>query len=232
MLFPISIIALIGLVAVNDTVATPEARVRDLSSNIFDNDILQVIGVLAGANAKASSSGYEAWIGTDGSYTAEFVNKSGEDFILVIWESTKSWIGVDAPLITYPLSDKQTLYVSFTQPTSGAWAAIYSDTTLVQGQISETWGEFTFDDKHSTVDVSREVNMQARGMSIETEGCISNMTTCVFQCTDDAASCWYDYELVNCATGSQTGAEYGMYAGAASGGCLVGPNKHVQTIIS
>jgi len=230
MLSFIPTVALLGLAAVSNAVAIPQVQERGLVSDII-GDILEVLGVLTGSNADSASSGCEAWIGTGGDYTGEFINDSGENVTLVVWGSAGSWVNVDAPLITYSLGNKQSLNVSFASGASGAWAAIYSNTSLVNGQISETWGEYTFDGQYSTFDVSREVNMDGRSMKIETEGCTSDMDTCVFQCTGDVASCWQDYELINCATGSQTGAEYGTYAGAASGGCLVGSNNYVKTTI-
>lgn len=231
MRFSTSALFLAASAAFSNAVAIPAKR--DLLSEIesiettllADVDaILTALGVLAGTNSKTDDC--DAWIGTGGEYTGEFINDSGENITLVVWGSAGSWVNVDAPLITYPIANGSSLNVSFATGASGAWAAIYSNTTLVNGQIAETWGEFTFDGTYSTFDVSREVNMDGRAMSIETEGCTSNMTTCVFQCLS-GTSCWETYELSNCATGSQLGAEYGDYYGAPSGGCLVGSNNAV-----
>lgn len=89
---------------------------------------------------------------------------------------------------------------------------------MVNGQISDTWGEGTFNAPYSVVDVSREVNMQGRNMKIVGPQCTSDMNTCVFKCKTGNV-CLTGYELVNCATGSQAGANFGWYDGAASGGC-------------
>lgn len=221
-------IALISMAIITNAIAKPHHQTRD---PVFD-DSLQVLGVLTGINANRSSSGYEAWIGTDGDYTSEFINTSGESITLIIWGSGSSYVNTEAPLITHSLNNEDSLDISFAENGSGAWAAIYSDTILVNGQVFETWGEYTFDGQYSTLDVSREVNMHGRDMSIETEGCTSDMNTCVFRCTDDVASCWQNYELANCAAGSQGGASYGSYAGSASGGCNLGSSKHFQTTVS
>jgi len=160
-----------------------------------------------------------AWIGTDGDYTNEFTNSSPNPIYLVIWGPAGSWVNVNAPLITVGLSPGQSTTISFANGASGGWAGVYPDTKLVNGQISNVWGEYTFNGLYSTVDVSREVNMNGNSMSIQTPNCLSDMNTCVFQCTGGATTCLTGYALVNCATGSQPGANYGTYAGAPSGGC-------------
>lgn len=73
------------------------------------------------------------------------------------------------------------------------------------------------------------------GHNIEIVGphCTTNMNTCVFVCSS-GNSCMTGYELLNCAAGSQPGAQYGTYGGAASGGCgwLGETNVHLQTTFS
>lgn len=192
------------------------------------SDVLSALGALTGTNAASSSAGCQAWFGKDGDYTSEFINNSGEDIELVLWGSWASWVNVNKPLINHSLKNGSSVHVSYASGISGGFAAVYSDTKLVNGQVSETWGEFTFDGMYSTFDVSREVNMNGHDMSMETDGCTSDMDTCVFKCLE-GTTCMTGYELSNCATGSQDGASYGVYAGAPSGGCLVGSNNHVKT---
>ncbi|KAF2089466.1 hypothetical protein K490DRAFT_72230 [Saccharata proteae CBS 121410] len=181
--------------------------------------LLKTLGLVSvGINAVAGGSN-NVWIGTDGDFTNEFTNSADEDVVLVIWGSQGSWVNTVQPLVTLQLAANESKTVSFANGASGAWSAIYSGTGLVNGQISETWGEYTFSDSWSTVDVSREVNMDGHGMTIETPKCVTNMTTCVFQCKS-GTSCWQEYELLNCDTGSQEGASYGEYDGAPSGGCM------------
>lgn len=103
---------------------------------------------------------------------------------------------------------------------------------MVNGQISDTWGEGTFVPKYSVVDVSREVNLNGRSMSIVGPTCTSDMNTCVFKCGGGAVTCLTGYELVNCATGSQEGANFGTYNGAPSGGCGgMGDSANLKTYL-
>jgi len=171
----------------------------------------------AGINAVAPNGG--AWLGADGTYTTDFQNNSTEQVVLTIWTGATSWVNKFQPAITVSLPPGSIQTVSFADGVSGGWAGIYPTTTLVNGQVSNTWGEFTFSGIYSTIDVSREVNMDGRGLRIETPTCVTDMNTCVFVCKDGASTCWLDYELQNCAPGSQPGAASGMSYGAPSGGC-------------
>jgi len=182
-----------------------------------------------GINSKTANGG--VWIGDDGSYTNEFSNASGEDIVLVCWGSQGSWVNAVVPLITLsiPAGGKTTL--SYANGHSGACTAIYADTTLVNGQISNTWLEHTYGPS-GVFDVSREVNMS--GHSIEAVGpsCTSNMEKCVFVC-DSGNSCLTGYTLKNCANGSQAGANYGQFDGADSGGCGgLGNSAAIKTTLS
>ncbi|KAF2402945.1 hypothetical protein EJ06DRAFT_536456 [Trichodelitschia bisporula] len=202
--------------AANEAVELPTKR------NLLTTDaasILTTLGVKsAGINAAAPNGA--VWLGPGGPYTNEFINNSTATIIAVVWGSWGSWVNAQQPLITVSLAPGQTQVVSFANGQSGGWAGIYPDTKLVNGQISETWGEYTFSNPWSTFDVSREVNMKGHVMSIEAPNCVSNFDKCVFVCDDaSATSCITGYSLKNCATGSQPGAGAGTYAGAASGGC-------------
>jgi hypothetical protein len=176
---------------------------------------LTALGALAGINAAAA--GASAWIGSDGSWTSSFSNNAGEDLILVIWGPDGSWVNVGAPLITYSLAPGAEVTISFAEDLSGAWSAVYSDTVMVNGQISNTWGEFTFN-APGVVDISREVNMAGHGMVINGPQCTTDMDTCVFVCSS-GNTCMTDYLLQNCDPGSQAGAQYGTFGGFPSGGC-------------
>lgn len=170
-----------------------------------------------GKNARTSFE-EAVWIGDSGKYTNEFINRSTQHLILVVWGPDASWVNVHQPLITISLPPGASDTISFASGTSGAWAAVYDDTGLVNGQVFETWGEYTFGEQ-GCVDVSREVNMLGHNMTIKTGNCISDMDTCVFKCKDGAVTCWLEYELANCENGSQPGATYGIHDGAPSGGC-------------
>ncbi|TID22926.1 putative effector 5 [Venturia nashicola] len=179
--------------------------------------LITKLGMKLGANAAVNNGA--VWLGDDGDYTNEFINNSTEDVVVAVWGPAGSWVNAIKPLITVSLPADTTRTVSFANGASGAWAAIYPDTTLTQyGQIGQTWGEFTFSGKWSTVDVSREVSMSGRGMRIETPKCVSDMETCVFVC-NSGETCLTGYSLKNCEAGSQPGAQIGEYGGAASGGC-------------
>jgi len=164
------------------------------------------------------SEGGGVWIGTDGPYTIEFINDASEDIILIIWGPDASWVNVQQPLITHSLPQSTSCTISFATGQSGAIAAIYSDTTLCNGQVCNTWTEYTFE-SIGVVDVSMEVNMNGHPVEVVGPSCTTNMSTCVFQCPAGETSCEYGYELLNCAPGSQPGAQYGVYDGSPSGGC-------------
>ena len=166
-----------------------------------------------------TSSGNSPWIGTDGQFTNEFINQGGEDLVLVLWGAAGSWVNAIRPQLTISIPANGSKTVSFPVGWSGAWAPVYDGTSLVNGQIYDTWGEGTFNPPYSVVDVSREVNMNGKSMSIVGPSCTTDMNTCVFKCGGNVDQCLTGYELVNCATGSQAGANFGNYEGAASGGC-------------
>jgi hypothetical protein len=178
------------------------------------------------------SNNGQAWLGQSGPYQNEFVNESGEDLILCVWGVAGSWINAVQPTITASIPAGQSLWVSFADGASGAWSAVYSDTKMVNGQLSETWGEFTFG-QWGVVDVSREVNLNGHGMSIVGPSCTSDMDTCVFKCANGVVTCMFDYVLQNCENGSQPGANYGTFAGAPSGGCGgMGSSATLKTTLS
>lgn len=190
------------------------------------------IGICS-AGTNANSNNGQAWLGTGGQYTNNFMNNASEAVILVVWGSQGSWVNKITPLITQSISPGESVVVSFANGVSGAFSAIYSDTTLNNGQICNTWGEFTFGGGYSTVDVSREVNMGGHGLEIQTPQCTTNMNTCVFVCPS-SNSCEFGYELQNCAIGSQPGANYGTanYGSGPvpSGGCSgIGDSAELTT---
>ncbi|MCJ1287636.1 hypothetical protein MMC26_006988 [Xylographa opegraphella] len=173
------------------------------------------VGVNAFAQDVPGSGG--VWLGDDGDYVNEFSNASNEPVILVVWGPAGSWINNVQPLITLNISPGSSRNVSFATGTSGAFSAIYSDTTLVNGQVYNTWGEYTHS-LYGVVDVSMEVNMSGHPMSIHNGNeCVTDMEQCVFQCVS-GNSCWLEYVLQNCA--SQKGAQDGTDSfGKPSGGC-------------
>lgn len=191
--------------------------------------ILTALGIAGtGQNAVAPNGG--AWLGAGGPYTNDFQNNSTEKMVLTIWTGATSWVNKFQPAITVSLPPGSVQTVSFADGVSGGWSGIYPTTSLVNGQVSNTWGEFTFSGSYSTIDVSREVNMAGRGMRVETPTCVTDMDTCVFVCKGGLLTCWLDYELKNCQPGSQPGANYGTSYGMPSGGCSgMGASAKIKT---
>lgn len=168
-----------------------------------------------GLNGESSDKG--VWFGNDGPYTNVFTNSSPEDKILVIWGPWASWVNKKQPLITASLPQGSSKTISFAKDQTGGWAAVGKDTKLVNGQISETWGEYTVNN-YGVVDVSRLPNMNGSKMSISTPTCTSDFDRCVFVCKSGNV-CTTDYDLLNCGPNSQPWANYGTQDGAPTGGC-------------
>jgi len=156
-------------------------------------------------------------MGDDGDYVHEVVNSSGEDLILVIWGALASWVNVAAPHISISLPAGEKATVSFASGSVGAMTAVYSDTEMVNGQLAETWVEYTHS-VEGVVDISREVKMSGHAVEVVGPSCTCNLNQCVFICSE-GESCLTGYELINCEAGSQPGAQYGLFEGAPSGGC-------------
>ena len=167
------------------------------------------------------------WIGGDGPNVFTFSNSGGNNSVtIIIWNAPagdyqSSFMNAVSPQVSYSMNYQDTLNISVANGVSGAWAALYNYGTVLSeyGQINNTWGEFTTG-SYATMDVTREVNMAGNAMSIEAPGCVSNMTTCVFECASgNTCGDSGTYELLNCDPGSQSGATYGEYDGNPSGGC-------------
>ena len=209
----------------NSIVDKREPSADETNSSLAERDVsglsstsasqLATLGCQTGVNAVSDNGG--VWLGGGGAYTNTYQNIAGQDLIVVIWGPDASWVNVNQPLITVDLPAGGSQVVSFASGAIGAWSAVYSDTVMSNGQISNTWGEYTFSPE-GVVDVSREVNMNGHGMSIVGPQCTTDMNTCVFVCSYGDV-CMTDYELLDCAAGSQPGAQYGTYGGFPSGGC-------------
>ena len=188
---------------------------------------MKALGIEQGGSNSESSSG-GVWFGDDGPYKNVFTNESPEDKILVIWGPWASWVNKKQPLITASLPKGASTTVSFAKDQTGGWAAVGKNTQLVNGQISETWGEYTFN-FYGVVDVSRLPNMNGSKMSISTPTCTSDFDRFVFVCKN-ANVCTHDYDLLNCGPESQPWANYGIAEGAPTGGCGgVGDSADIKT---
>jgi len=196
-----------------------EIKERDLNLlNAVDSANLLSLG-FSSLGLNPTSQGNTPWVGTDGQFTNEFINQSEEDLVLTVWGPAGSWVNAIRPQLTLSIPHNSSQTVSFPVGWSGAWAPVFGSSKLLNGQIFDTWGEGTFNPPYSVVDVSREVNMNGKSMSIVGPQCTTDMNTCVFKCAGDVEQCLTGYELVNCDSGSQAGANFGTYEGAASGGC-------------
>jgi len=160
-------------------------------------------------------------------------NKSNKDIVVVAWGPAASWVNANVPDITYSLAAGKTVTLTTPNGYSGAMSAIYgTETKLVNGQISNTWLEFTTG-PYGVIDVSREVNTKGNNLaatitSSTGQSCTSDFSKCYFSCANGGANCWQPfnaatnptgYQLYNCKAGSQPGAQSGSYGGGDSGGC-------------
>jgi len=206
--------------------------VNDLSTLMSD-----AVKVLTGLQAKSAVNSKtptaDTWIGgaTEGNAVVnEIVNQGDSDVVFTCWGNQGSWINAVAPTIAVTVPAHQNMTISHAvgqdgASNSGACAAIFPDTKLVNGQVAETWLEFTYGASEwssSTFDLSKEVYMLGNNMTAEVDGCKSDFDHCSFHCVDaSATSCWEagSYFIKNCEKDSQKFAQSGTYAGAASGGC-------------
>lgn len=172
------------------------------------------------------------WIGNDGPNKFHFTNRATEggdaSVTVVVWyakpyDYESSFVNVRQPYITYSLEHPgDSVTISVANGVSGAFAALNHRITILRdGQVYNTWGEFTTGN-YATVDVSREPNMGGNRMEIHTGGgCTSNMDRCVFKCKNgNRCGAKDSYYLQNCEPGSQGGNPHiGYYDGQPSGGC-------------
>lgn len=170
------------------------------------------------------------WIGDDGPNKFTYTNRADEggpaSIIVVIWwanDDASSFVSSRQPYITYSLPNQgDHVTISVANGISGAFAALNHRITILRnGQVFNTWGEFTTGNS-ATIDVSRLPNMGGNRMEIYTGGgCNANMDRCVFKCKS-GNTCWErdTYYLQNCDANSQPGDPHsGLAWGQPSGGC-------------
>jgi len=158
-----------------------------------------------------SYDGCPIGIGSGGAFEFEITNDASEDIVIVLWSSNGQegdWdaqsVQVNAPNLTFALGCGETESISFNPSAfvggsiSGAFSVLSSKSAMVNAYISNTWGEFTVTESNifSTLDVSRILNLNGNGMSIqlyESKGgsktCLSDMTTCVYLAEDSISGC-------------------------------------------
>jgi hypothetical protein len=151
-----------------------------------------------GRNSRGNNG--QAWIGNGGPNTITFYNHARFVVTLVLWTGATSWVNVNQPQITWSLAPGQRVTVSLANGVSGAWSGLYNHRTiLVDGQIFNTWGEFTTGG-WATVDITREPNMGGNAMNAKVStGCLADMNSCSFQCkSGNRCGAAGSYKLVNC----------------------------------
>jgi len=202
--------------------------------NTLLSDAVKVMGGIGAMTAKNSQTPTDTtWIGaaTQGNAVVHTIaNEGASDVVFSCWGADASWVNVHEPevAVTIPAGKNVTLSHAVAQggaQNTGGCGTIYPDTKLVNGQIFETWLEYTFlNDQYggSTFDISKEVNMLGNNMTTSVDGCVSDFDHCSFHCNDaSVASCGEagSYFLKNCEAGSQKHASSGKWGGQASGGC-------------
>jgi len=192
-------------------------------------------GINARSTAKGSQTGTASgiWIGKDGPNQFTFRNAgAGPAMTVIVWDFPAgdfeaSFLNVRQPKISYSLPKVgDTVTISLANGISGGFASLVTGRTRLSnfGQLDNTWGEFTTG-SWATVDVSRLVNTRGDPMNIKVQGsgCVTDMDTCVFTCKNQALTfCGQsgEYNLTNCANGSQPGATLGTNDGTnPEGGC-------------
>ena len=132
-----------------------------------------------------------------------------------------------APALIVDLPAGTSKVVSFTNNYSGAYAAIFPQTDIQAGGGFKTaWVEITTSGITPVVDVSMLPDMSSKWVAVETDGCISDVTSCSYQCNDGSSSCWTapTCQLMNCPSGPHTIYDAGPNgAGPWNGGCRVSP---------
>jgi hypothetical protein len=215
----------------------PNIQAGSASDSLVADDLtrLHSLGIMPGINAAANNN--KIWIGTDGFLTSTFRNNYTADMILVVWagDASTMFVGSSQPFITYSLAINSTVTLSIADNVPrGAFSAVYPDTSMNQwGQINNTWGEFTTSGANSTIDISREINMQGKEMKVVTQQtqCVADMDTCAFVCNDGADTCWQagTYSLINCDNHVNNNYHMGPDAGdVPSGGCQIGNGGEVD----
>ncbi|KAJ4151623.1 hypothetical protein LMH87_012313 [Akanthomyces muscarius] len=199
--------------------------------NKADCEYMSKIGI-RGQGENALSPNGKAWIGTQGPYTFKFTNNAIHPaarpvtLILWTWQNAQDYqamcVNVRAPKISVSLPRPgDSITISLAAGVTGAFASLDGHETRLNnvGQVDNTWGEFNTG-SYATFDVSREVNSKGHAMDIRgSNGCVSNLVTCVFKCKDaNARTCGAagSYHLVNCG-GKNPGAHTDN--GGADGGC-------------
>jgi hypothetical protein len=166
-----------------------------------------------------------------------FTNYNPQHAILAIWHShndkdyAASWLNDHKAEITYSLEPFQKVTISVANHyLQSGFSAIYPD-THVQGQIYNTWGEFSTNGRDSVINVSREPWMKGQMVSAKPRNsqCIADMTHCSFVCkSGDRCGEAGTYNLINC--DPALGAINSQYP-KPEGGCRMGDGGDIDIIL-
>jgi len=172
------------------------------------------------------------WIGEHGRFKFRLRNTSQKPIIVLFWVGGSGWLNDQVAEVEQSLEPGETFTVSTGEDVrSGAFSAIYDD-TKVEGQIYNTWGEFSIvPGRFSNINVSRQPFMGGHGMEIQTPtGCQADMTRCSFVCKNGLSRCGMagEYDLVGCNPDTNPGAGSGTFWGQPSGGCNMGDQGEVS----
>jgi hypothetical protein len=238
-------LALATLAILSSTIAAPTLNTRgidnatialaaDGANGLLSNDLsrLRSMGMIAPGINSYSNNG-KVWIGADGYVRAKFTNYTPNPIILVLWVGG-SWVNTNTPLITYSLATIESVTLSFSNHVQGgAFSAVYTDTTMIDGQIANTWGEFTTNGINSVDNISMLPNMRGHKMTIinQATGCRADWLNCVFQCTNGANRCGNpgEYFLKSCDASQHGGTGIDEHK-QPSGGCQMGDGGNIDVI--
>jgi hypothetical protein len=171
------------------------------------------------------------WVGEDGRFKFRLRNTSDQPIIVLFWVGGSGWLNDQVAEVEQSLEPGESVNISTGEEVrSGAFSAIYDD-TKVEGQIYNTWGEFTVaPGKFSNINVSRQPYMGGHGLEIQTpSGCQADMERCSFVCKNGLDRCGLpgEYELIGCTPDMNPGAGTGTFWGQPSGGCNMGDEGEI-----
>ena len=188
----------------------------------IDNTLLPRSVVSLGILPAVSNG--QVTVGTDGPYTSQIVNSASQSFDLVCWlASTEGFVKAYNPSVVTTVAPGASTTLTFANGATGACAPVYASTTLTaNGQINNTWWEWTFEPS-GTMDISREVNANGNAISSHSPaGCTASLTNCAFVCPAGESSCAVGYEVTGCTGGgAEDGTSYGCGWNGASSAALV-----------
>jgi hypothetical protein len=214
----------------NTTTSLSSEAINGLSDN--DLNRLRSMGMMAPGENSYGNNGL-IWIGNNGYFRTKFTNYSPTPVILVVWQNG-SWVNVKKPLVTYSLASLESVTVSMADHVGfGGFSAVYPETGMIDGQVANTWGEFTTNGINSVINVSKMPNMSGRKMTImpKATGCRADWLNCVFVCTNGSNRCGNagEYDLLSCDARMNGGKGFDDHH-QPSGGCQMGAGGDVDVV--